>query len=198
MNIRLSVGVAFVSWFVLPSAWAKTALKNESGWASQLTGTWDVAQSMRTKSGEPAARLPPAIAQRDLMKGGFVRETMSNAKTSRGSPSADEAFNRVAIINCNPVDHQLEYFSIDSRAPQAMNERSLGADCTTPTMNSDGLQLNGGEFTAPKWGDQVNVTFRYRLQMEPIRDGKQRVALLLTPKDGVEFEAFEYLYTRRR
>jgi hypothetical protein len=35
-----------------------------------------------------------------------------------------DAFSRMAYFDCNTVNRQYEYFSIDTRAPEMMNERS--------------------------------------------------------------------------
>jgi hypothetical protein len=161
----------------------------------QMVGSWNVQQRMWPGFGADAVNLPPAVARRHLMAGGFLEETMEAVKkTGEGS------FTRTAFFNYNTVNQQYEYFSLDSRAPQMMNERSdKTAEQTHP--GKDGIKLDGGNFVAPQWGAAKNVAFTYRLNVGAIENDSQTVRLYLTPQEGEsrkEFLAFEYVYTRRR
>jgi hypothetical protein len=161
----------------------------------QMVGTWTVRQRMWRGFGAEAIALPPAVARRHLMTGAFLEEVMEPAKKS-----GKESFVRTAYFNYNAVSQQYEYFSLDSRAPQMMNERS---DKTGQQSNpgKNGIKLSGGSFTAPKWGEAANVAFTYRLTVGGIENDTQVVQLYLTPqaeKSAKEFLAFEYVYTRRR
>ena len=160
----------------------------------QMVGTWKVKQRMWPGFGAEAINLPPAVASRHLMAGGFLQETMEPAKKSE-----KESFRRTAYFNYNAVSQQYEYFSLDSRAPQMMNERSD----KTEEQNTSGqaeLKLNGGNFVAPQWGEAKNVAFTYRLTVGEIKNNSQIVQLYLTPQAGEsakEFLAFEYAYSRQ-
>jgi hypothetical protein len=159
----------------------------------QMAGTWNVEQRMWPSSGAKAIDLPPAIAHRRVLSGGFLEETMEPAqKSGRG------AFTRVSFFNYNAVNQQYEYFSIDSRAPQMMNERSMGPVDQEESHGEDGVALYGGSFVAPRWGETVNAAFRYRLTVGDVENERQVVRLYLTPLSGEglkEFLAFEYIYT---
>jgi hypothetical protein len=159
----------------------------------QMVGKWKVQQRMWPGFGAEAINLPPAVARRRLMPGGFLEEVMEPAKKSEKA-----SFTRTAYFNYNAVNQQYEYFSLDSRAPQMMNERS---DKTEEQNNSgkDGIKLTGGSFIAPQWGEAKNVAFTYRLTIGEIKNNSQVVQLYLTPQAGEspkEFLAFEYVYTR--
>jgi hypothetical protein len=160
----------------------------------QMVGTWKVQQRMWPSFGAEAINLPPAVARRHLMAGGFLEEVMEPAKKSRKA-----SFTRIAYFNYNAVNQQYEYFSLDSRAPQMMNEWS---DKTEEQSNrgKEGIKLNGGSFVAPQWGEAKNVAFTYRLAVGGIESNSQVVQLYLTPQAGEsprEFLAFEYVYTRQ-
>ncbi|MDB5766076.1 MAG: hypothetical protein JWQ61_890 [Collimonas fungivorans] len=161
----------------------------------QMAGTWNVQQRMWPGVGAEAVNLPPAAARRRLMAGGFLEEVMEPVqKTGEGS------FTRTAFFNYNAVNQQYEYFSLDSRAPQMMNERS---DKTEEQIHpgKDGIKLSGGNFVAPQWGAVKDAAFTYRLTVGEIKKDRQVVQLYLTPQGGEspkEFLAFEYIYTRRR
>ncbi len=161
----------------------------------QMVGTWKVRQRMWPGFGAEAINLPPAVARRRLVAGGFVEEMMEPV-----DKSAKASFIRIAYFNYNAVNQQYEYFSLDSRAPQMMNERSdKTGEQSIP--GQDGIRLNGGRFVAPQWGDARNVAFTYRLTVGEIKNNRQVVQLYLTPQAGEtpkEFLAFEYVYTRRR
>jgi hypothetical protein len=145
---------------------------------------------MWPSAGAQVIVLPPAIAHRWLVDGKFLQEVMSEGAGS----SAD--FTRIAYFDYNAVTGRYEYFSIDTRAPQMMNERSAG-----PTAVGGDVTLYGGMFIAPQWGAARNLPFRYELVVGPIRADTQTVELYLTPlpaSPGRKFLAFKYLYTRTR
>jgi hypothetical protein len=98
-------------------------------------------------------------------------------------------------LDQNPESGQYEYFSIDTRAPQMMNERSEG-----PVRPDGAIDLYGGIFVAAQWGSSANMPFRYRIVVCPVRDNAQTVELYLTPMPAAKnpsFLAFKYVYTRR-
>ena len=153
-----------------------------------MVGTWNVQQRMWPGAGAKAVPLPPAVARRLLVGGAFLQEVMTSA------PGVQPAFTRIAYVDANPVNQEYEYFSLDTRAPQMMNERSSSTAATARAMT-----LNGGTFVAPRWGEGKNVAFRYRLVLGPIANKQQVVQLYLTPVSGAnakEFLAFEYVYTK--
>jgi Protein of unknown function (DUF1579) len=189
--------LAGVSRLGLPSAgWAQNASRNAVGDSApptliqQMAGTWNVRQRMWPGPGADATDLAPAIAHRRLVEGVFVEEVMESVE--KGGP---EPFTRTSYFNYNAVTRQYEYFSLDSRLPQMMNERSKSSGPVEP--GTDGIKLHGGRFVAPRWGDATNVEFTYRLTMGEIRDDRQIVHLYLTPRTGREFLAFEYVYSRQ-
>jgi hypothetical protein len=159
----------------------------------QMVGTWEVQQRMWPAPAAEANKLPPAIARRRLIGGAFLEEVMEPAK----SPGHDP-FTRTAYLNYNEVSRRFEYFSLDTRAPQMMNERSEPAENQDPAAT---IKLQGGTFVAPQWGPATDVTFAYRLTVGNIQDDHQVVQLYLTPQSpraAKEFLAFEYVYTRQR
>jgi len=161
----------------------------------RMAGTWDVQQRMWPGPGAPAVELPNAVAQRQLVDGKYLEESMVPAAAD-APPSA--AFHRHALLTYNPVAKRYEYTSLDSRAPQLMTE--IGSPL--PAADPGGLvRLQGGRFLAPDWGGSKNVSFRYRLTIGPVQpDGKQTVQLHLTPEAVLpkkEFVAFEYVYSKR-
>jgi hypothetical protein len=89
----------------------------------KMIGTWNVQQRMWPSSGAASISLPPSIARRRLMAGGFLGETMELPSGSKQKP-----FTRVAYLNYNSVNQQYKYFSLDSRAPQMMDEQSYGTE----------------------------------------------------------------------
>ncbi len=127
------------------------------------------------------------------MDGGFLQEIMEPAMKS-----AKTSFTRTAYFNYNAVNQQYEYFSLDSRAPQMMNERSEKME-EQSNSGKDGIKLDGGSFVAPQWGEDKNVAFTYRLTVGSIENNSQTVRLYLTPAGETpkEFLAFEYVYTRQ-
>ena len=158
-----------------------------------MLGTWDVKEWMWQGPGGTAISLPSAVAQRRLAAHGFIQEIMTARPGSQG------AFTRFAYFGYNAVNQNYEYFSLDTRAPQMMNERSSGASAGAST--GDAIDLLGTTFVAPQWGKFTNAAFRYRLVVGPVQHDRQEVVLYLTPLAGAgqpEFQAFKYLYTRRR
>jgi hypothetical protein len=158
----------------------------------QMEGKWTVAQKMWPGRGQGAVELPPAVAQRHLIQNSFLQEVMEPSQA--GAP---DSFNRTAYFAFNPTTHKFEYFSLDSRMPQMMNERSAAENPST--TSGQGINLQGGHFVAPVWGKARNVPFRYRLVVGAIKDDRQTVRLFLTPESGSDrqaFLAFEYQYTR--
>jgi hypothetical protein len=154
-----------------------------------MVGTWSVEQRMWPAAGADPKVLPPALATRTVKPGGFLQEVMEPERKLD-----QESFQRIAYFNYNTVSKQFEYFSLDSRMPQMMNERSNAIDSASTRIN-----LEGGTFVAPQWGNATNVAFTYRLVIGSIERDRQIVQLYLTPKSGKdrqEFLAFEYVYTR--
>jgi hypothetical protein len=170
---------ARILWFVALSsvAHAQSAPPNTASKTSaptlmqQMVGTWKVQQRMWLGFGADAIHLPPATARRSLMAGGFLQEIMEPAKKS-----GKESFIRTAYFNFNAVSQQYEYFSLDSRAPQMMNERSDKAEEPSKSGRAE-IKLNGGSFVAPQWGEAKNVAFTYRLTISAIKNNRQAVQL---------------------
>jgi hypothetical protein len=162
----------------------------------RMAGTWDVEQRMWGAPGAPVIELPKAVAQRQLVDGKYLEESMELAAGSDAPPAA--AFRRHALVNYNAVSRRYEYTSLDSRAPQLMTETSAPLASPEP---AGALRLQGGRFLAPAWGEAKNVSFRYRLTLGPVQpDGRQVVQLHLTPETVLpkkEFLAFEYVYRKR-
>lgn len=155
---------------------------------TEMVGTWKVAQRLWPGPGAVAVALPDAIAKRRLIGNAFLQEEMTLASGSLAAP-----FTRVAYLNFNPMNRTWEYVSLDTRAPQVMNERGSASNAT------DVLNLHGGRFVAAQWGPHKNAAFRYRLVVGPVRSNRQDVALFLTPLSfapAKEFRAFEYIYTQ--
>ncbi|HZP06489.1 MAG TPA: DUF1579 family protein [Terracidiphilus sp.] len=154
-----------------------------------MVGDWSVSQRMWSATGAQPIELPRALAHRRLLQGAVLQEEMTVAPGEKA-----EAFTRMAYFDYNPVASQYEYFSIDSRAPQMMNERGYSEINKT----GEALSLSGGIFVAPKWGNVANAAFRYRLVIGLVQQNRQIVQLYLTPlsgEPGKEFLAFEYVYT---
>ena len=161
----------------------------------QMAGTWDVRQRMWPRAAAKAIELPSAVAHRVLIGDDILQEVMTLASESSETP-----FTRVAYFDYNTVNQQYEYFSLDTRAPQMMNERSLAAAPEGKSEHRGVLTLYGGRFVAPQWGESQNVPFRYRIVVGRVKEDRQAVRLYLTPQSGAnikEFLAFEYVYTRR-
>ena len=190
LSVTLAPGLAFAASAAPPKA---VPLGDADAGAPrllrQMAGTWAVQQKMWPGAGAQAVDLPPAVARRQLVGGAYLEETMQLAPGSKQPP-----FTRTAYFNYNVVTHRYEYASLDTRAPQLMVEKG-----TASTIYAGGtIALQGGEFTAPKWGAATNVRFRYRLSVGPVEHGRQIVRLYLTPLSGTarkEFLAFEYVYT---
>jgi Protein of unknown function (DUF1579) len=190
MSLRLLVSTALCTYLPVMSAVAQTA----PALLQNMTGTWNVEQKMWPGSGAAAVQLPPGVAQRRLIDGKYLEESMQPSTLAQGQPGF---FVRNAILNYNAVNKQYEYFSIDTRAPQAMSEKSLP---TEVSHESKELKLSGGTFVAPEWGPAKNVRFKYRLTVGAVQDGRQTVELYLTPQSVLpkkEFLAFEYKYVRQ-
>lgn len=160
-----------------------------------MAGKWKVEQRMWPGPGRDAVALPPALAERFLIGDTFLQETMEAAGGEKG-----DAFTRVLYFLYNAVNQQYEYFSLDTRAPQMMMERSLGlGELASPPPNV-AIDMPGSVFVAPQWRDDKNVAFRYRLTIGEISNNRQIVRLYFTRLSGEpsnEFLAFEYVYTRR-
>ena len=159
----------------------------------KMIGTWNVRQRMWPGAAAKAIDLPAAVAHRVLIGSAILQELMTPA-----SESGDAPFTRVAYFNYNGVTQQYEYFSLDTRAPQMMNERSRAAGAQGKSQHRGGLTLYGGRFVAAQWGESKNVPFRYRIVVGQVEKEQQAVRLYLTPQSGAstEFLAFEYVYTR--
>jgi hypothetical protein len=159
-----------------------------------MTGSWNVEQKMWPASGAAAVQLPPGVAERRLIDGKYLEESMRPTMLTPGQPGF---FVRNAIFNYNVASTQYEYFSIDTRAPQAMTEKSPP---TSLSNQPQSLKLSGGTFVAPEWGPAKSVRFKYRLTVGAVQDGKQTVEMYLTPQSVLprkEFLAFEYKYVRQ-
>jgi len=162
----------------------------------RMVGTWSVQEQMWPGPGAAAIALPPAVARRRLIGDAFLQEAMEAAP----NPKADR-FTRVAYLDYNAVDQQYEYFSLDTRAPQMMVEKTYALDARGAGAVDGPVTLYGGSFVAPRWGAFVNAAFRYRLVVGKVEKGRQVVELYLTPLAGTparEFLAFQYVYTRQR
>jgi hypothetical protein len=104
----------------------------------QMEGTWDAQQRMCPGSGsgcyQPSAggyASPPDSRQ-------VLGEAMEPASESKG-----ESFTRIAYFNYNVVNQQYEYFSVDTRAPQMMNEKSYGTSVKNRTRDQGEIALYG-------------------------------------------------------
>lgn len=181
---RLAVIIGCLMVFGPLAARAATPLPLQA-----MAGTWDVQEWMWPAPGAQRVDLPPAIAHRRLIGGHFIQEIMT------ALPGSKSPFSRISYFDYNAMNGQYEYFSIDTRLPQMMNERSRG-----PTDPAAPIELYGGTFVAPQWGSATNVPFRYRLVLYPIRGNRQTADLYLTPMPAGQsagFLAFKYIYTRR-
>jgi hypothetical protein len=181
---RFAVIAGCLLILVPPAVWA-----GAPSLLKEMTGTWSVKEWMWPGPGMKALDLPPALADRRLIDGKFLQERMS------ALPGSSGAFTRISYLNQNPESGQYEYFSIDTRAPQMMNERSEG-----PVRPDGAIELYGGVFVATQWGSATNVPFRYRIVVYPVRENDQTVELYLTPMPAGQsrgFLAFKYVYSRR-
>lgn len=145
----------------------------------EMVGTWEVTQRMWTAAGASPIDLPPALARRRVIEGAFLEEIMTLAPGIQTEP-----FTRVAYVAYNTVHQQLEYFSIDSRAPQMMRGTSYDADIAANLRNQREIVLYGENFVASQWGDSKNAAFRYRLVLGGL-DGQQQTVRLYCAR-GVE------------
>jgi hypothetical protein len=186
--------VVFVAY-----AWQLTAIASAADapppLIQQMIGTWDVRQRMWPGADAQPIELPGAVAERVLVGDGILQEIMTAASKSSETP-----FTRVAYFDYNPVRRQFEYFSLDTRAPQMMNERSRATGAQGHSSQAAALTLYGGRFVAPQWGPAQNVPFRYRIVIGTVDRGQQSVRLYFTPQSAAnskEFLAFEYVYSRR-
>lgn len=198
-RMRLSLSLAYCLVIVAPvlarpaSLAAGTLGKGTAALPAlirDMSGTWSVRQWMWPAPGTRPIMLPPAIAHRRIIDGKFLQENMSAAGGST------DGFTRIAYFDYNAVSGRFEYFSIDTRAPQMMNERSVARAAPGGKM-----RLYGGMFVAPQWGSARNSPFRYELDVGPVQGNTQTVELYLTPVPatrGPRFLAFKYLYTRLR
>jgi Protein of unknown function (DUF1579) len=87
----------------------------------RMAGNWTVEEWMWTGTGTEPIALPPAVAQRHLIGNEFLDEVMT------ATPASTQPFTRIAYFDYNAVAQQYEYFSLDTRAAQMMDERSVGA-----------------------------------------------------------------------
>jgi hypothetical protein len=163
------------------------------GLMQRMVGVWKVEQRFWPGAGTEPVDLPPAIARRRMVEGAFLEEIMESLQTS-----GQTSFTRIAYFNYNAVNRQHEYFSLDSRAPQMMNERTYEAGIEGRSGNGNGMTLYGDSFVAPRWGEARNAGFRYRIAIGPVENDRQLVHLYLTPQseESREFLAFEYVYVR--
>jgi Protein of unknown function (DUF1579) len=160
----------------------------------QMSGEWSVRQRMWPGPAAKPVDLPTAVAHRVVIGDSIVQEIMTLAPNSSETP-----FTRVAYFDYNPVTQQYEYFSLDTRAPQMMNERSRTTDTPEAAQHQDPLTLYGSRFVAAQWGESKNVPFRYKIVVGRLENQQQTVRLYLTPLSGAdkkEFLAFEYVYSR--
>lgn len=166
----------------------------QSGLLEEMAGTWSVDQRMWPSADAAPVELPAAEAERRLVDGKYLDETMQPKGVTSGQPGF---FVRHAVLNYNAVSKHYEYFSIDTRAPQAMTYQSAASEMDGESTE---LKLAGGTFVAAGWGPAKNVSFKYRLDVGEVQSGRQTVALYLTPLSVLpkkEFLAFEYKYVRR-
>ncbi|MGH7784540.1 MAG: hypothetical protein ACREO5_11945, partial [Candidatus Binatia bacterium] len=75
----------------------------------QMAGTWNVRRKMWPGAGAETIDLPPAVANRQLVGGAYLEETMQLAPGSKQPP-----FTRSAYFNYNAVAHRYEYASMDT------------------------------------------------------------------------------------
>lgn len=115
----------------------------------KMVGDWYLSQRIWRGPEAQATDLPPAVAHRRFLGGTILQEEMTLVPGEKG-----DQFTRMSYFDYNAVTRQYEYFSIDSRAPQMMNERSYG-DETQKEAGDQSLSLWGGIFVAPKWGDAM-------------------------------------------
>lgn len=184
--------------FLIPSVYGQKAQLGKTGsipsFIQVMAGSWDVETRMWPGEDMAAIKLSPAIAHRRIIENTFLEETMKPA----GETTSEDSFSRISYLNYNRVNKQYEYYSIDSRLPQMMFEKTFESSIL---YKQDTLILYGTNgFVAPVWGDKKNVAFRYRLTISPVKNNQQIVRIFLTPtsaENAKEFLAFEYVYTRK-
>jgi hypothetical protein len=198
----MTIGTRLRYWMLIACCAALLFWSPPPGWSAgdpgdgpvliaDMAGAWTVEEWMWPGPGAAAIALPSAIARRELVGKDFVQEVMNSVA------NAKDPFTRISYFGYNAVNRQYEYFSLDTRAPQMMNERSAG---TTAQPSPDSINLLGGIFVAPQWGPDKNAAFRYRLVVGRIEGNQQTVELYLTPlsaSSGREFLAMRYVYNRR-
>ncbi len=199
-NRTLSLHVAI---YLVTRALASVALSQDAGddhtavpiLFQQMMGTWHVQQRMWPAADKEPVNFPPAVAKRRLVAGAILEESMESAPGDKAHP-----FTRIAYFNYNAVSQRFEYFSIDSRAPQMMMEKSRAGVVASPT-DGGAILFYGGKFVAPQWGDATNIAFNYRVTVGEIEKDRQVVQIFFTPSDTAgskEFLAFEYVYMAQR
>jgi hypothetical protein len=90
-------------------------------------------------------------------------------------------FTRIAYFLYNAVTQQYEYFSLDTRGPQMMMEKSQDASGPITAQRNTLVNMHGSIFVAPQWGAEKNAPFRYRLTVGEIAANRQVVRLYFTP-----------------
>jgi len=198
MFFRLFAALLFVPGIVSPAQNQSPSMARANPTAiliQRMAGNWDVHQRMWTGPGTEAIDLPPAIAKRKLVGGQILEEEMTLAPGASGDP-----FTRISCFDYNTVNSQFEYFSIDTRAPQMMVEKSFEANAKNEPGNPGPIALWGGIFVAPQLGKFKDAAFRYRIVIGQVLENRQVVQLYFTPLSGetvTEFLGFEYVYTRQ-
>lgn len=186
---------------LIPSAFAQTAAPATSAGAEHallrgMVGTWSVAQRMWTGPNTKPIGPLAAVARRRLVGDTFLEEIMEAAPGSGQDP-----FTRIAYFNYNKVTQRFEAISMDTRAPQAMYEKSYEDSAGNPGQNRRVVRLAlEDDFALPQWGNQTNAAFKGRKVIE-IEGDRQTVRLYWTPlaaENAQEFLAGEYVYTRQR
>ena len=121
---------------------------------SSMAGTWDVTQRMWPAPGAEAISLPPAIAERRLVRGTYLEEVMTPA--TDGQPGS---FSRNAFINFNPVSSKYEYTSLDTRAPERLRNvfTRMFQRRTSAARPADTIIPVAGHMTQNKTSFLVNI-----------------------------------------
>jgi hypothetical protein len=92
MFLRLLVFTALCTCLPVTRSVAQTA----PALLQNMTGTWNVEQKMWPGSGAAAVQLPPGVAQRHLIDGKYLEESMQSSTLTQGQPGF---FVRNAILN---------------------------------------------------------------------------------------------------
>ena len=188
------IGFAAVSTLLMavgPASSQQPASPAPAAKFTEMAGRWTVEQTTWDGPGTAAKKGPSAIAIRRIpIGGGFVLEEMTSSEQGAAS------FTRTAQLNYNAPAGAFEYATVDTRAPQLMHYRSQAA----PATFQGNLALRGDTFTAAEWGSEKNVAFAYRVELSPVKEGRQRLQLFFRPlrSGGVEFLATEYAYRQTR